>query len=147
MPHFARRTGMSFLANPDKCEKRRKQAAAGGFLLDTFLWRKTAPAFSAFTTSMWLSAQRKVSRPWVREPTLKSIVALATLLNTPHPNPLPQGERECSFVHPLTSSGRTVLLIIILGFWIPAIPAGMTGFLASGFAKINNKLIKQTKTN
>jgi hypothetical protein len=36
-PHFARRTGMSFLANPDKCEKRRKQAASGGFLLDTFL--------------------------------------------------------------------------------------------------------------
>jgi hypothetical protein len=48
------------------------------FLLDTFLWRKNAAAFSAFTTSMWLDKQRKVYRPWVREPTLKSIVALAT---------------------------------------------------------------------
>ena len=28
---------MFFLANRDKCEKRRKQAASGGFLLDTFL--------------------------------------------------------------------------------------------------------------
>ncbi len=54
MPHFARRTGMSFLANPDKCEKHRKQAASGRLFFGYFLLRKISPAFSAFTTSMWL---------------------------------------------------------------------------------------------
>jgi hypothetical protein len=61
----------SLLPTPGKCEKRRKKAVSGGFLLDTFLGQKIAPAFSPFTTSMWLSAQRKVSRLSVREPTLK----------------------------------------------------------------------------
>ncbi|ESS72043.1 hypothetical protein MGMO_76c00030 [Methyloglobulus morosus KoM1] len=70
----------SLLTTPGKCEKRRKQAASGGFLLDTFLWRKTAPAFSAFATSMWFSAQRKVSRPWVREPAFKQPRGSDTLL-------------------------------------------------------------------
>ena len=69
---------MSFLANLGKCEKRSEQAASGGFLLDTFLWRKIAPAFSAFATSMWLSAQRKVARLPVRELAFKKIVAVAT---------------------------------------------------------------------
>jgi hypothetical protein len=37
MPHVVKGTGESLLTTPGKCEKRRKQAASGGFLLDTFL--------------------------------------------------------------------------------------------------------------
>jgi hypothetical protein len=57
--------------------------------LDTFLWLKNAPAFSAFTTSAWFSEQRKVSRPWVREPTLNNR-PLATL-SFSHPCVLDSG--------------------------------------------------------
>jgi hypothetical protein len=48
------------------------------FSLDTFFWPKIAPAFSAFATSLWLAKQKKVSRLSVREPTLKTTVAVAT---------------------------------------------------------------------
>jgi hypothetical protein len=36
-----------WVQTPIKPTERRKQAASGGFLLDTFLWQKIAPAFSA----------------------------------------------------------------------------------------------------
>ncbi len=42
-------------------------------------------------------------------------------LSPPHPNPLPQGERE----H-VVRQAHHERLFTILGFWIPAIPAGMT---------------------
>jgi hypothetical protein len=54
-PHFAKRTGMSFLANPDKTAGTQEASGIGRI------------SFGYFS----LSAQRKVSRPWVREPTLK----------------------------------------------------------------------------
>jgi hypothetical protein len=37
MPHVAGGTGKSLPATPGKYEKRRREAASGGFLLDTFL--------------------------------------------------------------------------------------------------------------
>ena len=43
------------------------------FSLATFFWPKNAPAFSAFATSLWLAAQKKVTRLRVREPDLKNI--------------------------------------------------------------------------
>ena len=43
------------------------------FSLATFFWPKIAPAFSAFATSLWLAAQKKVARLRVREPVLKNI--------------------------------------------------------------------------
>ena len=52
---------MSFLANPDKTARAQEASGIGRF------------SFGYFS----LSVQRKVSRPWVREPTLKT-VALAT---------------------------------------------------------------------
>jgi hypothetical protein len=71
MPCFAGGIGNPFQQTPIKPSERRKQATSGGFLLDTFLWQKIAPAFSAFATSMWLSEQRKVSCLPVRELALK----------------------------------------------------------------------------
>jgi hypothetical protein len=38
------------------------------FSLATFFWLKIAPAFSAFATSLWLAAQKKVARLRVRQP-------------------------------------------------------------------------------
>jgi len=38
------------------------------FSLATCFWPKIAPAFSAFATSLWLAAQKKVARLRVREP-------------------------------------------------------------------------------
>jgi len=43
------------------------------FSLATCFWPKIAPAFSAFATSLWLAAQKKVARPRVREPDLNNI--------------------------------------------------------------------------
>jgi hypothetical protein len=62
-PHFARRTGKSFLANPDKTARAQEISGIGRI------------SFGYFS----LSAQRKVSRLPVRELALKSTVALATL--------------------------------------------------------------------
>ena len=47
------------------------------FSLATFFWPKNAPAFSAFATSLWLAAQKKVARLRVREPD-QHTVAIAT---------------------------------------------------------------------
>jgi hypothetical protein len=55
--------GNPFQQTPIEPSGRMKQAASGGFLLDTFLWQKNAPAFFC---------QRKVSRSSVQEPTLKN---------------------------------------------------------------------------
>jgi|GEM_PF-828928 len=43
------------------------------FSLVTCFWPKIAPAFSAFATSLWLAAQKKVTRLRVREPDLNNI--------------------------------------------------------------------------
>jgi hypothetical protein len=43
------------------------------FSLVTCFWPKNAPAFSAFATSLWLAAQKKVTRLRVREPDLNNI--------------------------------------------------------------------------
>jgi hypothetical protein len=58
-------------ANPDKNDGAQEASGIGRISFGYFLWQKIAPAFSAFAISMWLSAQRKVSRPPVREPALK----------------------------------------------------------------------------
>ncbi len=50
------------------------------FSLATFFWPKNAPAFSAFATSLWLAAQKKVARLRVREPD-QHTVAIATHLD------------------------------------------------------------------
>ncbi|MEQ1486254.1 hypothetical protein [Methyloglobulus sp.] len=66
MPHFARRTRKSFLANPDKNDGAQEASGIGRI------------SFGYFS----LSAQRKVSRPWVREPTLKNRRGSDTLIFT-----------------------------------------------------------------
>jgi len=53
-PRFAKGTGKSLLANPDKTAGAQEASGIGRI------------SFGYFS----LSAQRKVSRPWVREPTL-----------------------------------------------------------------------------
>ena len=74
IPYAAPSTG-GFIGNPDKTARAQEASGIGRF------------SFGYFS----LPAQRKVSRPWVREPTLKT-TALATHYR----------------VHPSTSSGRTV---------------------------------------
>jgi hypothetical protein len=52
-----------WVQTPIKPTERRKQAASGGFLLDTFLLQKIAPAFSAFATSMGLGEAKESISP------------------------------------------------------------------------------------
>ena len=90
--------GCPFWQTPIKTTERRKQAASGGFLLDTYLCGKLLLHFPHSPRPCGLSAQRKVSRPWVREPTLKKRRVSDTLL--------------CSSFDklPSTSSGRTFII-------------------------------------
>jgi hypothetical protein len=94
MPHFARRTRMSFLANPDKNDGAQEASCIGRISFGYLSLRKIAPAFSAFTTSMWLVRTKKSISSVGTRTHIKIIVALAT----PY----------C--VHPSTSSGRTFII-------------------------------------